>query len=67
MEPYEFTTEDGKRYRVLGIGKPNIGDTYVPRYTPVWWMSHGKGRVRLTDKPMRDSSYVAIIVEPVEE
>jgi hypothetical protein len=67
MKPYEFTTKDGKRYRVLGIGKPNIGDSYVPRDTAVWWLSWGKARVRLADKPMRDSSYDAIIVEPVEE
>jgi len=66
MKPYEFTTKDGKQYRVLGIGTPNIGDTYVPRDIPVWRLESGRASVSVADKPMR-SFYVAIIVEPVEE
>jgi hypothetical protein len=66
MKPYEFTTKDGKQYRVLGIGKPNIGDSYVPPPLPVWRLERGDGLVRVADKPMR-SFYDAIIVEPVEE
>ena len=66
MKPYEFTTKDGKQYRVLGIGTPNTGDSYVPRYLPVWRLERGDGLVSVADKPMR-SFYVAMIVEQVGE
>jgi hypothetical protein len=66
MKPYEFTTKDGKRYRVLGIGTPNTGDSYVPRDIPVCRLERSRGSVSVADKPMR-SFYVAIIVEAVEE